>query len=287
MAEPTNPRPATQSTPEEREALFGEARSLMDDARPRSTVAQGGAAAVGRGPIFNCDLAESELALVDLDHELAASVAKALRRGMSEPNVEYELSIALRNGREEMQLTAEVARKAAEKEAQRQYWQERSHQEWASEAPDRAAMALAVTVAGCEAALGHADAFGGLRLFDAAALDTFVTLRELAEGKEGGEMRGAAPDLEAQHEKERLFGLAHAFLEARRDELAAAVEKVSTSENVLGGSSTGRLGVLCQPAPGRAANGPRRTRRVALRRKPQPVATSSGVLRNQCRASAN
>src|ERR1700722_19331854 len=100
-------------------------------------------------------------------------------------------------------------------EAERQGWQERGRREWAAEAPDRAAMALAVTVAGCEAALGHADAFGVLRLFDAAALDTFVTLRELAEGREGGEMRGAAPDPEAQHEKERLFGVAHALLEAR------------------------------------------------------------------------
>jgi hypothetical protein len=287
MAEQTNSGPCTQSTPEEREALFGEARSLMDDARPRSTVAQDGAAAVGRGPIFNCDLAESELALVDLDHELAASVAKALRRGMSEPNVEYELSIALRNGREEMQLTAEVTRKAAEKEAQRQYWQERSHQEWASEAPDRAAMALAVTVAGCEAALGHADAFGVLRLFDAAALDTFVTLRELAEGREGGEMRGAAPDPEAQHEKERLFGVAHALLEARRDELAAAVEKVSTRKMFSEDLRPEDWGFYVSLHQDGRRMDREELHELRFGESPQPVATSSGALRNRCRTSAN
>ena len=62
---------------------------------------------------------------------------------------------------------------------------------------DRAAMALAV--AGCEAALSHADAFGVLRLFDDSAIDPFATLDTLAEGEEG--RRGAAPDPEAQARK--------------------------------------------------------------------------------------
>jgi hypothetical protein len=108
--------------------------------------------------------------------------------------------------------------------AQRQAWQERERREWTSEAPDRAAMALAV--AGCDSVLRHAAAFGPLRLFDDSALDPFATLLELAEGKEG--QWGAAPDPEAPREKERLFAEAHELLEVRRDELAAAVEKVQT-----------------------------------------------------------
>jgi hypothetical protein len=111
-------------------------------------------------------------------------------------------------------------------EAQRQAWRERERREWASEAPDRAAMALTVAVAGCEAALRHTEAFGALRLFDCAAIDPFATLEELAEGKEG--RWGAAPDPGAQREKERLFAAAHELLETRRDELAVAVEKVSS-----------------------------------------------------------
>jgi hypothetical protein len=108
-------------------------------------------------------------------------------------------------------------------EAQQQAWRERGVREWATEAPDRAAMALAIAVAGCEAALSHAEALGVLRLFDDAALDPFATLVELAEGKEG--RWGAAPDPEAQREKERLFAAARELLEARRDELVAADER--------------------------------------------------------------
>ena len=108
-------------------------------------------------------------------------------------------------------------------EAERQGWQERGRREWAAEAPNRAAMALAVAVAGCEAALSHADAFGVLRLFDAAAIDPFATLDALAEGEEG--RWGAAPDPEARREKERLFAATHELLEARRDELIAADER--------------------------------------------------------------
>jgi hypothetical protein len=180
MAESTNPGPSTQSNPDDERALFAEARRLMNEARPRMTVAQGGS--IRTFPILNCDLTEEERAIA----------------GINPPPWT---------------------------EAQRQAWRERGEREWAAEAPDRAAMALAVAVAGCEAALSHAEAFSVLRLFDDAALDPFATLRELAEGKEGGRMRQAAPDPEAQREKERLFAAARELLEARRDELVAADER--------------------------------------------------------------
>jgi hypothetical protein len=115
-------------------------------------------------------------------------------------------------------------------EAERQAWRERGEREWAAEAPDRAAMALVVAVAGCEAALNHAEACA-LRLFDDAALDPFATLRELAEGEEGP--RGATPDPEARREKDRLFATAHALLEARRDELAVAAERRYDPRTIL------------------------------------------------------
>jgi hypothetical protein len=161
MAKPNDPRPSTQSNPDDNQALFAEARAAMDEARPRLTEAQ----------------------------------------------------------------RPTAAQRAPWTEAEQQAWQERGEREWAAEAPDRAAMALAVAVAGCEAVLRYAEAFSALRLFDDAALDAFTTLEELADGKEGGGMRGAPPDPEAQREKERLFAAARALLEARRDELVAADER--------------------------------------------------------------
>jgi hypothetical protein len=107
MAEPTNAGPSTQSNralaqrqADDDGALFVAAHRLMDEARPLLTVAQGGSARVGYGPVFNVDLTERERAIVDLDNELTAAVAKALRRGMSEEEIGAELQNALRNALE-------------------------------------------------------------------------------------------------------------------------------------------------------------------------------------------
>ena len=91
-------------------------------------------------------------------------------------------------------------------------------------------MALAVAVAGCEAALRYAEAFSALRLFDDAALDPFTRLEELADGKEGGGMRGAPPDPEAQREKERLFAAVRELLQRAATNSSPPTRDVMTPE---------------------------------------------------------